>query len=121
MPGSISVTQAAVERGYNRYRVDWTSDDDGSVSRNSVVIAGGRLAAVKFLPGAAAQQPNNPYSVMLLDSDGADLLVGVGAGLSNAVATWAQPSTIVEAGPVSISVASAGASNSGVVILYVGP
>lgn len=89
--GTVTVTTADVGGGVTRYTIAWVSDALGAVSGNTIAIKPGVIVAVKFTPDAAATQPTDLYDVTFEDPDDVDLLMGVGANLSNANATRVKP------------------------------
>lgn len=121
--GSIVVTATDIGGGYTKYSVAWTSDASGNVSGTSFDVKRGLQRQRKFIPGAGGTQPTDAYDVTVTDPDGADILVGSGANLSNATATWSVPSSppFFEAQAVTPVVANAGNAKTGTIVLFVGP
>lgn len=121
MAGSITATPTDIGGGYVKYSVAWTSDASGNVSANGFSVRRGRLANVKYIPGASSAQPSDLYDLTLLDADGADVVGGGGANLSNATAAFGAPATVLEAGTLTPTIANAGNAKGGTLVLYVGP
>ena len=99
----------------------WTSDGAGNATETTAKSFTGVLERVVQIPDAGGTQPTSLYDIVVNDSDGADILHGLGADLSNAVAT--NKSNINGLGSVvnstlSISVSAAGASKGGKTIIY---
>lgn len=131
--GVLAVTSAEVASGITRYTLAWTSTAGGAVSGNPFSLRLGTLIQVKFVPGTGGTQPTNNYTATLVDTDGLDLLAGVGGGtnLSNVTPSLAVPyfglaatqkySRYYHDGSqvVDLVVAAAGAAKTGTVILFV--
>src|SRR5262245_61603420 len=88
--GSITVTAAQEPQG-TRYTIDWTSSSGGAVTENTFSVRAGELVQVHFTPDAGGTQPSDAYDLTILDANGADVLAGTGANLSNATATVVVP------------------------------
>jgi len=123
MAGSVAASSADIGGGFTKYTIAWTSDAAGAVSGNTVDVKRGHLRQVKYKPDAGGTQPTDLYDVTLLDADGADLLAGGGANLSNVNASIAVPTApiLLEGQSVTPTVANAGNAKGGTIILYVGP
>lgn len=129
MAGSITVTKTPGDT--TKYNIAWTSDASGNVSANTFVMKRGRITQAKFLPGAGGAAPSAGYGATLLDGDGIDLLMGLGASRSASNAEAAplnsgqgEPASSIrwfEGGNVTPTIANAGNAKSGTLILYVGP
>lgn len=123
---SGSVTCAASRVGpYTKYKIDWTSAADGTVSGTSFGVKTGELIQMAHTPGTAGDQPTDAYDVTILDAGGADVLAGTGGNLSNTTAAAVVPviSTYfrrtLEAGNVELRVANAGNAKKGTITLLV--
>lgn len=121
MAGTIVATVTDIGGGYTKCSLAWTSDASGNVSANTASVRRGRLANVKYIPGTSSLQPTDLYDVTIADSDGADILIGGGANLSNVTPTIAIPNVIIEAGLITPSISNAGNAKSGTIVLYIGP
>jgi hypothetical protein len=133
MAGTLVVTSAAVASGIDKYTLAWTSTAGGAVSGNPFDLKRGTLLQVKFVPGAGGTQPTNNYTVTLVDTDGLDVLAGVGTGvnLSNATPSLAVPYFGLAATQkysryfhdateqLDLVVAAAGAAKTGTVLVWV--
>lgn len=131
MAGSIVVTTADLGGSISKYTVAWTSDASGNVSTNTFGLRRGRLLQAKCIPGAGGAAPTDQYGLTLLDSDGVDILMGLGAGRS-ATAGQVVPAPSgqgslsdmlrwFEGGTVTPTITAAGNAKTGTLILYVGP
>lgn len=116
---TISDRKAMGGNTVRRVHFDWLSDAAGAVDTTLTpdVVNGDILMAV-FIPDAAGTQPTNLYDVTLLDTDGADVLLGAGANLSNA-AQAASAAVGCATSVLQLVVANAGNAKGGVVIIYV--
>lgn len=127
MAGSITVTNADAGSGVTKYSIAWTSDASGAVSGDNFEIRRGRLLQAKFVPGTTTAQPTDLYDVVVRDADGADVLQGQGANLSNSIpsyvsAAWGSGAPLyLEGQALYPVVAGAGNAKSGTIILFVGP
>jgi hypothetical protein len=133
MAGTLVLTSAEVASGVSKYTFAWTSTAGGAVSANPQSLRIGTLLQVKFVPGTGGTQPSNNYTVALNDTDGLDVLAGVGQGtnLSNATPSLKVPYFGVAPTQVyspyfhdgsqtlDLVVAAAGAAKTGTVILWI--
>lgn len=125
--GSKAVTSSSVGSDVTRYAITWTSDGAGAVSGNlGGLIRRGYIYQVQIVPGAGGVAPSASYDITLLDAYGVNLLVhgSTDAGL-NLSATAASAVQLFPAyyhdgtAGLELTVANAGASKSGTVILLV--
>lgn len=103
--------------------LDWTSAVDGTVTGNTPTLSG-VIERVNFVPDGT-NVPTNGYTVVLTDSDGIDVLQGIGnAGLSDITATTAIPqisgNKVVINDILSLTIAGAGNAKKGKISLYLG-
>lgn len=91
--GTLAVSSVDVTGGISKYTLAWTSSAGGAVSGNPFNLKPGTLIQVKFVPGVGGTQPTNNYTVTLIDTDGVDVLAGLGGGtnLSNAASKIGVP------------------------------
>lgn len=71
--------------------LSWTCSAGGAVSGTLTAQVRGEIVRVSFVPGTAGDQPSDLYDVTLLDTNGVDLLAGLGANLSNAAVSHVCP------------------------------
>lgn len=114
-----------------KYEIAWTSDASGDASGTTGGLVSGHIVRVVFKPGTAGSQPSAAYDVTLTDSYSVDVLTGLGANLSNSTTTDVCPGVEITDGtttsimPVAVcdiltlTVANAGNTKSGTVVLYV--
>jgi hypothetical protein len=131
--GSITTTTSDIGGGYTKYSMAWVSSAGNVVTEVPVSIQRGHIHQVKFVPDSGGTQPDDQYDVTLLDaiSGGIDFLTGIGANLSNTTrkigvpqvgdGTTAYQRVFHEGGDLYPTVAAAGASNGGTIVLIVGP
>lgn len=99
---------------------DWLSTDLGVVTSQTTKAFDGVIERAVFIPDAAATQPTNLYDVTITDSDGVDVLAGLGADLSNAATVVKKHSdglTAVAGSLLTLNVSNAGDAKGGIVIL----
>jgi hypothetical protein len=119
MAGTVTTT---IEQNtvVTQYKMAWVSHTDGAVSANTVAVAPGKLLQLKCVPGTSTDAPSDGYDLTLLDGDGADLLGGGGANLSNAVGTHIKLYDIwFNGGTVTPTIAAAGSGKKGTLVLIV--
>jgi len=119
--GTQTVTVARIGSSLVRVTIAWTSDGSGNVSGNTITgFPAGKLEQVQFVPGTGGVAPDANYDVTLADQYGVDLLVANGQNLAAATSKQLlfSPASILDAQPV-LTIAGAGAANSGTVIAWV--
>ncbi len=131
--GSIVVTTANLGSNVTKYSSVWTSDASGNVNGNTFNSKMGTFIAVEFIPGSGGSQPTDLYDVDCLGAGGVSVFdngagASIGANLSNAVSSHHVPLvglagvTIYRrwnsAGPLELTVASAGNAKSGTVNIF---
>lgn len=125
--GSISTTStSAPTSGLVRYKFDWTSDASGNVSGIPVIVRGGWIRQIQFVPDGGGTAPTALYDVTLLDANGVDLLAGAGADLSATVSKITTPGasaifldTSLNTS-ISPTVANAGNAKGGLIYIWIG-
>lgn len=124
MTGSVTFAATDTGPGLAEYRFDWRSDASGDAKH---VIHGpfwGYWYTLVTLPGSGDSAPTLNYDVTVKDEDGFDLLRGAGANRSDttdqetALQTGAKEPYVVYARELHFAVAGAGATNTGMVIIY---
>lgn len=73
-----------------RYLLPMTSTSGGAVTQD-FTFNGGTIATVECYPGSGSSQPTDLSDLVIETSGGIDVLMGVGANLSNATAAIKQP------------------------------
>lgn len=114
-----------------RIEFAWTSNASGAATMALTENVNGALMQVQFVPGSGGSQPTNEYDATLTDENGQDVLAGLGANLSNANKTRVTPGVLASDGtnnsvvpfvlcePLTLTIANAGDTKTGKVILYV--
>ena len=123
MPGTVAETNEHTGGPVKECRLAWTSDASGDVSgtptENDI---NGVLLNAKFIPNTDADQPADEYDVTLLDTDGVDVLGGLGANLSQSTASITTPlagdGLVNVRSALSLVVANAGNTKKGQVVIY---
>lgn len=77
--------------GVVKITMDWLCSDGGIVSGTKLPFLAGEILAVKFIPDAGGTIPTDAYDVTLLDDDGVDVLLGLGANLNHDLASTVIP------------------------------
>lgn len=125
--GTITVSRSADHGRAAVFKVSiaWVSSAGGAVTENYVPSIVGVLTRATFVPAGGALAPDDNYDVTLLDEDGVDLLVGLGANRDTANTEHVAPMLgagtnvpVVVVGRIQPVVANAGASNAGTIHLY---
>ena len=98
--------------------IAWTSSAGGA-SVAGVVHIDGQIQRVTTDPAAAGSAPTDNYDITLVDANGYDLAAGqlVDRDTAN-TETVVLTVPIVHYGPVTVTVAAAGDSKSGTVLIY---
>ena len=101
----------------------WTSSaDTGAVSGTLTTGSyNGAIERLVTVPGLVAAQPDDNYTVTVLDEDGTDVLMGAGASRdeTNTEQVLASSLGCVANDKLELRIASAGNSKTGVVYLYI--
>lgn len=121
MAGTIVLSDSATNI-IRKYTINWTSSVGGAADGTTVVLSGA-IERVNFVPDGT-DVPTNGYTVTLTDTDGIDVLQGIGAlGLSDTVATTAIPmisnNKIVINDALTVTIAGAGNAKKGKISLYI--
>lgn len=130
--GSISETllRPSDEAQWTMRKValDWLSDSSGDVSGTTTTVGiDGEIYRVVFQPDSSGTQPTDQYDVVLNDDDSMDVLLGLGADLSNAADTQIVPimtdgtnyyGRVAVHGMLTLVVSNAGNAKGGIVIIY---
>jgi len=122
--GTVTVTEERVG-SVKKILFDWLSENGGAnagkAQKTTTYAYNGLLERVVFVPDSGATQPTDAYDVEVQDEDGYDVLVGLGANLSNAAAVQKAHKDglgAVANDKLTVVVTSAGDAKGGVVILY---
>ena len=88
MAATCTSSLTKISEGLNTYmnvaRFTFVSHTDGSVSGvGSLSNVSGRIDQVRFIPDSGGTQPSDALDIVLNDAYGLDVLLGLGANLSN--------------------------------------
>lgn len=121
--GSVTFTSCTGRQGsVLRCTWAWTSSAGGAVSANAKVVPYGRVIRFDTDPDAGALAPDDNYDATLVDTSGVDVLQGQGANRDTAnvesvlfsVPMWHDGQRTLD-----LAIASAGAANSGVLVVWI--
>ncbi len=124
MAGTCVVT---TDSDKNTLRVKWTwvsHASNGNVTDEGAIRVTGIISGVRFIPDTGGTAPDNLYDVTILDANGVDVIIGVGANAPQLitdtgnyrtpVTTDSQYLSLFEA-TLTPAVANAGNSNGGII------
>jgi hypothetical protein len=100
----------------------WTSSAGGAADATSTESYTGEVVRAVHVPDAGGTQPTDLFDVVVTDSDGADVLGGTGANLSNAATTnkvAANGLGAVVNSTLTLAVTNAGSAKGGKTILFI--
>ena len=87
MAGTVTTTEV-IHGSVKKITFTWLSSAGGAADGACAAALNGRVLYVAQIPDSGGTQPTNAYDVTLVDSDGIDVLKGLGADLSNAANTY---------------------------------
>ena len=123
--GTVTVTEETYG-SVQKVLFDWLSvdggGDAGKARKTTANAYNGVLLRAVFVPDGGGTQPTAAYDVTVEDDDGYDVLIGLGADLSNAAAvSKAEKDGLgaVANDHLTVSVTNAGNAKGGAVILYI--
>ncbi len=119
MAGTVTVaetTHTTVKKIY----WDWLSTAGGAADLITTLPYDGLIERAVFIPDGGGTQPTDQYDVTVTDSDGVDVLAGLGANLTNAatVSKTHADGLTAAVGKLTLNVTNAGNAKGGLVILY---
>lgn len=118
MAGTV-VTTETQSGGLRKVHFAWTCDSAGAADATTTGVYNGAIMRAIF---DSAADVTAGYDVVLNDSDGYDLLNGLGANLSataNVYKTNTDGLCMVVGSPLTLGVTNAGDAKTGVVIVYI--
>lgn len=120
MAGTVATTEIT-HQPIKKVVFTWTSSAGGAADATTAGYYTGRLIYAAQIPDSGGTQPTDAYDVTVADSDGVDLLKGLGANLSNAATTYKAESdglgAVVES-QLTLAVTNAGNAKGGKTVLY---
>lgn len=122
MAGSAMVFTEITHTSVRKIVAAWTSDDGtGAVSGTTTFPYDGAIIGLTTIPGAAADAPDDNYDVTITDAGGHDVLLGAGMNRDTANTEHVAGTSLagVAGSKLTVSVAAAGNSNKGTVVVYV--
>lgn len=117
---SATVADLPTGNKLRRLTFAWTSDSDGSCTKQTTSSYSGQVVAAAFIPGTGASTPTGMYEARIYDESNVDTLQGTGGYRSVTrpeVVRFATP-TLVVANKLTLVVYGAGEARSGTVVVY---
>jgi len=121
MAGTVTVSEEYFG-GLLKVDWDWLSTAGGAADLVTANAYTGIVTRAVFIPDSAGTQPTDLYDVTVTDEDGADVLLGLGANLSNAATVQKHQGDglgCVANDKLTVNVTNAGNAKGGRVILYI--
>ena len=102
-------------------KMTWVSASDGTGTGTTTYAYTGKLTRAAFDPDGGGTQPSDLYDITITDSDGFDVLNGLGANLSNAanVIKTDNDGLTSCASKLTLNLTNAGDTKGGVVVLHI--
>lgn len=99
----------------------WVSAADGSANGTTANEYSGEIIRLVTVPAAATAAPSDNYDVVINDQDTTDVLMGAGANRDTATTEQVLGTSLgcVANDKLSLSIANAGDSKGGTVIVYI--
>ena len=121
MAGTVTLTEQTVGL-LKKVTFAWVSDAAGAADKVTTNIFSGEVVRAVHIPDSGGTQPTDLYDVDVNDADGADLLHGNAANISNAAPTETAPKDglgALEKSKLTLAVTNAGNAKGGKTILYI--
>ncbi|HUW56576.1 MAG TPA: hypothetical protein VMZ92_08065 [Planctomycetota bacterium] len=122
MAGSAMVFTETTFGSVKKIVAAWTSDSvTGAVSGTTTFPYDGAIIGLTTIPGTVGDAPDDNYGVTITDVGGHDVLLGAGLLRDTANTEHVAGTSLagVAGSKLTVSVAAAGASKKGTVIVYV--
>lgn len=119
MAGTVTTTEERLG-AIHKITFDWTSSSSGAADATTANYYTGVIERVVQIPGATT--PTAAYDVVVNDDDGADVLLGLGANLSETATTqkvYSDKLGTVANAQLTLAVTNAGNAKTGKTILYI--
>lgn len=129
MAGTATLTESREKKNIDglsyvsKIKFDWASDAAGDVSQQTTLDYDGVILFVVTVPDSGGTAPTALYDVTLTDSDGVDVLGGLGANRSATATEYLNYSSglgAVSKSQLTLTVANAGDTKGGLVYVYIG-
>ena len=121
MAGTVTVTEQRFG-SVKKVTFAWVSDAGGAADGVTPKEYTGEILRVLEIPDGGGTQPTDLYDVLVKDADGADVLIGHGANVSNAAnddKVAADKLGVVASSVLTLAVTNAGNAKGGKTILYI--
>ncbi len=120
MAGVVTITEETYGT-MKKVKFAWTSDAAGAADGTTTKAYSGAIERLVTVPGAGADQPTNLYNVAVNDEDVTDVLMGAGAGRSNASTQQVLASSlgVVANDKLALAITAAGNTKKGTVYVYI--
>jgi len=120
MAGTVTVSEETFG-SVKKIQWDWLSDASGDANKATTNPYEGEILFAVFEPDSGGTQPTDQYDVVINDPDGYDVLVGVGADLSNAANVYKLKAAMgaVKADVLNLVVSNGGNAKGGLVTLFI--
>jgi len=120
----MAVNEFRQKTGINKIQWDWACSSAGAASEATTYSYNGQIIRAIFEPDSGGTQPTDAYDVTVTDSDGYDVIHGLGANLSNAANVYKTNGDglgCMTSSTLTLVVANAGDTKGGKVTLYIVP
>ena len=124
--GTVTITEQ-VHTSMKKVKFEWTSSTGAAAGDTTTNAYSGQIWRVIIAPGSSSSAPASNYDVAVNDSDGDEVLNGLGTnsstatndvyGVSTGAAAYAPISAV--SSKLTLAVSDAGNTKSGTVVLYI--
>lgn len=120
MAMSCIVTEEKISH-IKKVKFEWVSAAEGTASGTTSNIYSGEIIRLVTIPGIDAAAPTDNYDVVVNDEDTTDILMGAGVNRDTTATEQVLGSSLgcVANDQLSLSIANAGDTKSGTVIVYI--
>tara|TARA_R100001086_G_scaffold124417_1_gene64203 strand:+ start:56 stop:418 length:363 start_codon:yes stop_codon:yes gene_type:complete len=117
----VSITEKVSVGSIKKVTATWTSDGSGAATGTTTAVLDGNLIGLTTIPAGGEDAPTDNYDVTVTDSDGHDVLLGAGADRDTANTEHVTEGSLaaVSHSPLTFTIANAGDTKQGTVILYI--
>lgn len=119
MAGTVTVTESSIGN-VHKVKWTWTSTAGGAADLVTPGVYAGEVIALVTDPAAGGSAPTDNYDITITDPEGYDVMQGAGADRDTANTETAVPAAkSIAFGPLTLNVAAAGDTKSGIAVLYI--
>ncbi|MEY4634800.1 MAG: hypothetical protein RJA55_598 [Acidobacteriota bacterium] len=121
MAGTVTTTENAVGT-VKKVTFTWVSSAGGAADATTTNSYDGEIIAIFQIPDAGGTQPTNSYDVVVKDADNHDILLGLGADISNSANSYKAKKDglgAVASSKLTLAVTNAGSAKGGSTILWI--